>query len=104
MKTAIDSTGRVLIPRALRARASLSPGTELEAHYEDGRIVLEPAPLEARVQKKGLFFVADASEPDLALRQEDVDREIEALREGVPSVPSLQRSKKSSKKRPRSSR
>lgn len=35
MRTAIDRTGRVVIPAALRARFGLVPGTELEIIADD---------------------------------------------------------------------
>jgi AbrB family looped-hinge helix DNA binding protein len=82
MKTAIDGFGRVVIPRPLRDRAALTAGTELDARYEDGRIVLEPAPLSIRIRKKGLFFVAEALAPMPPLSSAYVERELETLRAG----------------------
>ena len=40
MKTTIDKAGRVVIPAALRARAGLTAGTELEVILEDASIRL----------------------------------------------------------------
>jgi AbrB family looped-hinge helix DNA binding protein len=80
MRTAIDGFGRVLIPRPLRDQASLRAGTELEVTCEDGRIVIEPAPLAVRVKKAGLFYVAEAVKPIPTLQAARVERELEALR------------------------
>ncbi len=41
MKTTIDKAGRVVIPVAIRAKAGLKPGTELEITYDQVAIRLE---------------------------------------------------------------
>src|SRR5688500_18800608 len=91
MKTAIDGFGRILIPRLLREQAALRAGTELEVRCEDGRLVIEPAPLAVRVRKAGLFYVAEALKPVPTLESVRVERELEALRAGrqvpVPMSP-----------------
>ena len=38
MKSTIDKAGRVVIPAAIRSRAGLEPGTELDIRYEDGEV------------------------------------------------------------------
>lgn len=58
MKTSIDKAGRVIIPKPLRLKAELKPGTELDARYENGRIVLEPSEGRIRIVKRGRFYVA----------------------------------------------
>ena len=58
MKTAIDSAGRVLIPKSVRVDAGLFAGMPLEVRHVDGRVVIEPAPLEVRIGRKGRFAVA----------------------------------------------
>jgi AbrB family looped-hinge helix DNA binding protein len=82
MRTAIDGFGRVLIPRPLRDQAALRAGTELEVTCEDGRIVIEPAPLAVRVKKTGLFYVAEAVKSVPVLQAARVERELDALRSG----------------------
>jgi AbrB family looped-hinge helix DNA binding protein len=55
MKTTIDKAGRVVIPAAIRERARLSPGTEIEVTIEDGSIRLVrrvPGPKLVRVGKR----------------------------------------------------
>lgn len=38
----IDTKGRVTLPKAVREDLGLEPGTEVEVHDEDGRVVIEP--------------------------------------------------------------
>lgn len=80
MKTAMDATGRVLIPSEIRRKASLARGTELEATWEDGRIVLEPRPLEIRIVRRGRFYVGTAKRPVPPMSSALIDSEIEQLR------------------------
>lgn len=82
MKTTIDSAGRVLIPKALRASAALRPGTPLEVRLVHGQIVLEPRPLEVRIVKRGRFCVAEPVEVIEPLSEEIVEQTLESLRSG----------------------
>jgi AbrB family looped-hinge helix DNA binding protein len=55
MKTTIDKAGRVVIPAAIRERAGLRPGTELEIVADDVSIRLlraVPGPSLVRVGKR----------------------------------------------------
>ena len=55
MKTTIDKAGRVVIPAVIRARAGLSPGTEIDVSIEDGSVRLArrvPGPKLVRVGKR----------------------------------------------------
>lgn len=52
MKTTIDKAGRVVIPAAIRAKAGLTAGTELEVTFDQVAIRLErkaPGPKLVRV-------------------------------------------------------
>jgi AbrB family looped-hinge helix DNA binding protein len=44
MRSAIDSAGRVVIPKPLRDRLGLGRGEAVEIRERDGRIEIEPAP------------------------------------------------------------
>ncbi|MGQ0733285.1 MAG: AbrB/MazE/SpoVT family DNA-binding domain-containing protein [Acidobacteriota bacterium] len=44
MKSAIDSAGRVVIPKPLRMRLGLEPGRVVDVRERDGRIEIEAAP------------------------------------------------------------
>jgi AbrB family looped-hinge helix DNA binding protein len=43
MRSAIDSAGRVVIPKPLRVRLGLEQGRIVEIRERDGRIEIEPA-------------------------------------------------------------
>ena len=38
----VDSKGRIVLPKDLRERLGITPGTEVEIHEKDGRAVVEP--------------------------------------------------------------
>ena len=40
----MGAKGQVVIPKLLRERAGLTPGTQVEFELEDGRVVLVPRP------------------------------------------------------------
>ena len=44
MKSAIDSAGRILIPKSLRDRLGLAHGQRVDIRERDGRIEIEPTP------------------------------------------------------------
>jgi AbrB family looped-hinge helix DNA binding protein len=58
MITTIDRAGRVVIPAAIRERAGLSPGTELEVSMDDFGVRLERVAPPPRLVKVGRRLVA----------------------------------------------
>jgi AbrB family looped-hinge helix DNA binding protein len=58
MRTTIDKAGRVVIPAAIRDRAALGPGMELEVTADDFGIRLERVALPPRLVKVGRRLVA----------------------------------------------
>lgn len=38
----VDTKGRVTLPKEVREDLGLEPGTEVEIHDEDGKVVIEP--------------------------------------------------------------
>jgi len=38
----VDSKGRIVLPKNLRERLGIEPGSEVEVHEEDGKAVVEP--------------------------------------------------------------
>lgn len=58
MKTSIDKAGRVVIPAAIRERAGLVAGAELDVTLEDAGIRLERVAPGPRLMKVGRRFVA----------------------------------------------
>lgn len=80
MRTTIDRAGRVVVPKVLRQAIGLEPGAEIELTASDGRIELEPAPLEVRLERRGALLVAVPSRPTPALPAALVERTVSALR------------------------
>jgi AbrB family looped-hinge helix DNA binding protein len=67
MRTAIDSAGRVVIPKALRQALGLSAGQPLEIVERDGRLEIMPAPTPMKLvdEGDGVVAVADSDMPVL---------------------------------------
>jgi len=61
MRTTIDKAGRVVIPAAIRERAGLSPGAELEITSDELGIRLERVATGPRLVKVGRRLVARPS-------------------------------------------
>ena len=80
-KTTIDSSGRLVVPKAIRQEAGFLPGMDLQVSCRDGRVELEPAPRKVRIVKKGKVFVALPEDPSEPLTAEVVRRTQEAVRE-----------------------
>jgi AbrB family looped-hinge helix DNA binding protein len=80
MKTTIDGAGRVVVPKALRRAIGLRAGSEVEMTLSDGRIEMEPAPLEVRMEKRGGLVVAVPSGPVPSMAASTVDETVAALR------------------------
>lgn len=83
MKTTIDVTGRIVLPKAIRERAQLVPGAPIEVRVVDGRVELEPAYAPVAIEKRGGLWVATPVSPAPVLTQDQVDATIDAAR--VPS-------------------
>ena len=79
MKTAIDSTGRIVIPKKIRQEANLKTGAPLEIHVREGRIEIEPLPLQVKLVRKGRLIVAVPREAPGALTAETVEATREAI-------------------------
>lgn len=80
MRTTIDATGRILVPKALRAALGLSPGQVLQIEARDGRLEVEPAVVEMRLERRGDVLVAVPDEPLPALTAEQVRATLEQTR------------------------
>jgi AbrB family looped-hinge helix DNA binding protein len=82
MKTTIDRSGRVVVPKAARRAARLEPGTELEVRVIDGRIELEPKAARVRLVKRGGLVVAEPIVAKKPVTQAEVNLTLEGLRAG----------------------
>jgi AbrB family looped-hinge helix DNA binding protein len=80
MKTTIDRAGRLVVPKKIREEAGVSPGSELTIRVTDGRIEIEPAPLEVRLVKRGRLTVAVPRKRVSPLTDEIVGRTLNRLR------------------------
>ena len=58
MKIAIDSAGRLVVPKEIRREAGIEAGMPLQIQCRDGRIEIEPAPLPVTLERKGRLLVA----------------------------------------------
>jgi AbrB family looped-hinge helix DNA binding protein len=67
MRSAIDSAGRVVIPKPLRDALGLSAGQPLDIIERDGRLEIVPAPTPMRLvdEGDGVVAVADTDMPPL---------------------------------------
>jgi AbrB family looped-hinge helix DNA binding protein len=58
MRTTMDSAGRLVIPKDIRQQAQLKPAMPLDVRVREGRIEIEPAPLEIKLERRGRLVVA----------------------------------------------
>ena len=80
MKTTIDRAGRLVLPKRIRDAAGIAPGAELQIRFADGRIEIEPAPLEVKLVKRGSLTIAVPSKRVPPLTEEVVRQTIDKLR------------------------
>ncbi len=81
MSTAIDSAGRLVIPKAVRDAAGIQPGTPLQVRFRDGRIEIEPMPLEVAIEDLRGVAVASPTQPVPVLSAEVVRSTRDGLRD-----------------------
>jgi AbrB family looped-hinge helix DNA binding protein len=67
MKSAIDSAGRIVVPKVLRERLGLTGGRAVEIREREGRLEIEPAPTPMTLVKRrgGRVAVAKGKLPPL---------------------------------------
>lgn len=82
METTIDSGGRVVVPKVLRDRLGLSPGSRVRIVEVDGVLTLEPARSAVRLEDRDGVLVAVTDLPvDPRQGHEAVREALEAVRE-----------------------
>jgi len=82
MKTSIDKAGRIVIPAAIRERAGLVPGSEIDVTLDDAGIRLERVAPGPRLVRVGRRLVA---RPTASVRpQVDVGALVEEERNRWP--------------------
>ncbi len=80
MRTTIDKAGRVVIPSALRERAGLGPGAELEVTADETGIRIERVAPAPRLVKVGRRLVARPTAPAGSRPELDIATLIEGER------------------------
>jgi AbrB family looped-hinge helix DNA binding protein len=80
MKIAIDSVGRLVVPKALRAELGINGPTELEVVARDGVIELTVADVPARIEDRDGDPVIVTDGPMKPLTVEDVRAAIDRVR------------------------
>jgi AbrB family looped-hinge helix DNA binding protein len=63
----VDSKGRIVLPKGVRERLGITPGTEVEVHEEDGKAVVEPETDPEQIIERMDRLVAE-TEPEPAER------------------------------------
>jgi bifunctional DNA-binding transcriptional regulator/antitoxin component of YhaV-PrlF toxin-antitoxin module len=80
MKVAMDSVGRLVVPKALRAELGITGPTELEVVARDGVIELAVADASARIEDRNGNPVIVTDGPMKPLTVEDVRAAIDRVR------------------------
>lgn len=57
----MDSKGRIVLPKEVRERLNITPGTEVEVREEDGKAVVEPEDDPADILDRMEQLVAETS-------------------------------------------
>jgi len=84
MRTTIDKAGRVVIPAAIRDRAGLTPGAELEVSMDETGVRIERVAPAPRLMRVGRRLVARPTAPVDTRRDIDVAALIEEERNRWP--------------------
>ncbi len=58
VRTTIDRSGRIVVPKALRDALGLEGGQEIEVTARDGKLEVTVAPTPIRLQRRGKHVVA----------------------------------------------
>lgn len=80
MRVAIDSVGRLVVPKSLRDELGITGSTELEIEARDGRIELVVADVPARVEDRADGAVITTDVPMEPLTIGDVRAAIDRIR------------------------
>ena len=82
METTIDKAGRLVVPKSVREAARLRPGTRLRFRVREGRVEIEPVPLDVALERHGSAVVAVPRGERPALTAEEVEETTAHLRSG----------------------
>jgi AbrB family looped-hinge helix DNA binding protein len=76
----MDRAGRLVIPKALRDQLGIEAGQPLQARVADGRLEIEPAPLEVTLREVDGILVIVPVEPLPPLTRDEVRAALESVR------------------------
>lgn len=80
MKSAIDKSGRVVIPKILRDKLGLSGGEELEVTEENGAIQIRPAATDVELVETAEGLVAVSAQSVPVLTADEVRATLDRIR------------------------
>lgn len=80
MRTTIDPSGRLVIPKRIRDRLGLRGNEQVEITERDGRIEIEPAPTDVELVGEGSVLVARPERPLPPLTDDIVRETLERVR------------------------
>jgi AbrB family looped-hinge helix DNA binding protein len=80
MRSTIDTAGRIVVPKAWRARLGLVGGRAVEIRERDGRLEIEPVPVDMKLVRRGRGVVAVPSRELPPLTDEIVRETLERTR------------------------
>ena len=80
MRTTIDTTGRIVVPKALRDELGLRGGQELEITARDGHLEVDVPSVEMRLEDRDGIASAVPAEPLPPLTAEQVREALERIR------------------------
>ena len=80
MKTTIDGSGRIVIPKEVRREAGIQAAMAVDVRCQDGRIEIEPAPIRVKLTRRGRLLVAEAQEATPRLSNKTVEHTLAAIR------------------------
>ena len=69
----VDSKGRITLPKRVRERLGIEPGTEVEIHEEDGTLVVEPEDDPQEILDRMEELIPDASPANEGTAPTDAD-------------------------------
>ena len=80
MRTTIDAAGRVVVPKRLRDELGFKPGQVLDLEVRDGRLEVQVAPVEMRLERRRHGLVAVPEQELPTLTAEEVRETLERIR------------------------
>jgi AbrB family looped-hinge helix DNA binding protein len=81
----VSTKGQMVIPAAIREELGIEPGTRVAVRVEDGRLIVDPQSLAAKlrlIKKMHGYTAGGASMTDALLEERRLERERELAEEG----------------------